>query len=319
MAIPPRRQRKQKLPRWADVLIRGVIFFLTMAFGFFVSLGFATANYLAVIALCVLAFFFMLGFNIANIRDVLPGLSHPRMWVRLSSNILYVLAAMLILTVAAQKSDAHHPYLKLAEYKPPSENSRQQSNSPPTLEQAVRIEEAPVTPPADEITPPSSRPRQKKESEDNPEQQQPVQEERRAAGQLPKPEEAESLPVTQSHRQMTGKITRVMDANVLEVDRRDLLRLIGVSVPDAWQQQAAQFMQQLVLDRTATIEVCPERPYDQYGRLRAIVYVNNLNLNTALIEQGYSAVQYVQPCHIDLNTWRHFETKAREKRRGIWQ
>ena len=58
---------------------------------------------------------------------------------------------------------------------------------------------------------------------------------------------------------------------------------------------------------------------DRYGRTIAIVYKDKACLNEELIKGGYAWI-YWEYCEQDIcKDWYELETKAREKKLGLWQ
>ena len=59
---------------------------------------------------------------------------------------------------------------------------------------------------------------------------------------------------------------------------------------------------------------CEGRNKDRYGRLIAICYVNNINLNSTMVEDGWAiAYRYYS------NDYIAEEERAKQNKRGIWQ
>jgi endonuclease YncB( thermonuclease family) len=115
--------------------------------------------------------------------------------------------------------------------------------------------------------------------------------------------------------------TKVIDGDTLEAGGRRI-RLIGISAPEQgedYYQASADFLKGLVLNQKIRLEVCPVRPEDSYGRLRAVVYLREVNVNLKMLENGWATLLRVFPCHEDVSEWQKYEDKAREERKGVFQ
>ena len=87
----------------------------------------------------------------------------------------------------------------------------------------------------------------------------------------------------------SGEVVGVTDGDTVRVmrDRTPVrVRLDGIDAPETRQpffQRAKQLTSSFVFGQVARVEV---RDIDQYGRLVARVYVDELDLSLALVEQG---------------------------------
>lgn len=115
------------------------------------------------------------------------------------------------------------------------------------------------------------------------------------------------------------KVVAVRNGQILVLANQQEVRLIGVDVPEEYQADAERVLTAAMVGRYVALEICPVRPYDQYGRLRAVVYANGRNLNTALIALGYSKVQVKADCHVHYTDWLVYERAAASQKRGLWR
>ncbi|GEM_PF-3452131 len=143
-------------------------------------------------------------------------------------------------------------------------------------------------------------------------------------------------------------VTKVIDGATLEVDGKETIRLIGVSVPDPnsenpakkkWGQQILQLTKQLVGNRQVWLEYGSEKKTDEQGKTWAYVFFNmklkevsrimddaympfwgtggNFMLNRMLVEFGYAYVS--SPFSFKYrSTFTGLEKDARRRDLGMW-
>lgn len=120
--------------------------------------------------------------------------------------------------------------------------------------------------------------------------------------------------------QITGKVVRVADGDTLTVrtatGEQTKIRLFGIDAPErsqAFGRKSQQSLADLVAGRDITIAIEDE---DQYGRLVGVIYRDDTNVNTAMLEQGMA---WVYRRYNDDPEWIELETRARDERRGLWR
>ena len=117
----------------------------------------------------------------------------------------------------------------------------------------------------------------------------------------------------------SGEVVSVTDGDTVRVmrDRTPVrVRLDGIDAPETRQpffQRAKQFTSSFVFGKVARVEV---RDVDQYGRLVARVYVDELDLSLALVEQGL-AWHFTR--YSDDQTLAEAERDARAAGLGLWR
>ncbi len=51
------------------------------------------------------------------------------------------------------------------------------------------------------------------------------------------------------------------------------------------------------------MDIDDAKHYDKYGRVLAVVYVNGININAALLKGGYAEVMYIPPSQFNPYSW----------------
>ena len=97
-------------------------------------------------------------------------------------------------------------------------------------------------------------------------------------------------------------VTYVYDGDsVLLADGRQV-RFISIDAPELdtpFFQEATEFNKRLVQMKSVRLEVCPKRPFDQYGRTLAHVYVDNTSVEDAILSAGLAEVFSDRDCVAD--------------------
>ena len=122
-----------------------------------------------------------------------------------------------------------------------------------------------------------------------------------------------------SHAQLEGKVVSVIDGDtfiLLNAYKQQVrIRLYGIDCPERAQdfgQAAKKYAGDLVFNKVVKVT---DKGLDRYGRTLGIVYLDTLNINEKLIQEGY-AWHYV---YYDKNpAWDADEANARERKKGLW-
>ena len=120
----------------------------------------------------------------------------------------------------------------------------------------------------------------------------------------------------------TGKVVGVADGDTIKVRTAggDIkIRLYGIDTPEkkqAFGNKAKKLTNALVRGRRVTVKGIDR---DRYGRLVAMVWVDDVLLNEALIRNGYAWV-YRKYCKAAFcSTWIRYEQEAKRAKRGMWR
>ena len=97
----------------------------------------------------------------------------------------------------------------------------------------------------------------------------------------------------QSSLTTTGTVTRIIDADNLELDNKLSVRLYAVSCPEKGERfsdETIAYLKSTALNQKVTLHYQPNYTKDSYGRTLAYVFINGQHLNEQLIRQGFCTV-----------------------------
>ena len=101
---------------------------------------------------------------------------------------------------------------------------------------------------------------------------------------------------TQKQSQLTthGIVTRIIDADTLELDNKQSIRLYAVSCPEKGQKlsdETVAYLKSTALNQPVTLDYQLNYTKDSYGRTLAFVFINDTHLNEQLIQAQNQAKQ----------------------------
>src|SRR3989338_9485501 len=97
----------------------------------------------------------------------------------------------------------------------------------------------------------------------------------------------------QSQLTTQGTVTRIIDADNIELDNKLSVRLYAVSCPEKGEKfsdETIAYLKLTVLNQPVTLDYQPIYTKDSYGRTLAYVFINGQHLNEQLIRQGFCEV-----------------------------
>lgn len=115
-----------------------------------------------------------------------------------------------------------------------------------------------------------------------------------------------SNPPFNAHYEASGFCPYVVDGDTIDVNGVGRIRLVGVNTPERGQpgyQEAKDFVKNLCLYKTVYLDMDNEKHYDKYGRVLAVVYAGNTNVNAELLKRGYAEVMYIPPSEFNPYSW----------------
>jgi micrococcal nuclease len=104
----------------------------------------------------------------------------------------------------------------------------------------------------------------------------------------------------------SGYCPYVVDGDTIDVDGVGRIRFVGVNTPERGQpgyQEAKDFVKTLCLGKTVGIDIDNAKHYDKYGRVLAVVYAGNINVNAELLKKRYAEVMYIPPSEFNPYSW----------------
>jgi endonuclease YncB( thermonuclease family) len=295
MDFPSRRSRKQTNSRWTICSLL-LAFIIPLCLGFIVYVAIFTGNYMGLAASSVLILFLLIGLNVGNIRRFMPGLTSEKKEIKYSAIFLYTCLGFMSLTIASHLPNAN----KLLPFESSEIDIPQQK---PVASQDEKIS---VTFTTDN----QSNDRISRENDEEMNILPSAQQEHKSE---------QTAPVTKMDPASNSMVvTKIIDAQLIQINNQQLVRLIGIQVPDSMQKEATALISELLKNKQVSLSICTERPKDDQDRTRAVVIVDGINVNQTLIENGYSPLVVTSPCSIDLTSWQNIENKAKKGKRGIW-
>ena len=87
----------------------------------------------------------------------------------------------------------------------------------------------------------------------------------------------------------TGIVGRVIDGDTFVIGNESV-RLLGVNTPEKgeyYYSEARKYLENLVLNKSVELKFGKEK-YDRYNRKLAYTYLNEMNINLQLVENGYA-------------------------------
>jgi len=103
-----------------------------------------------------------------------------------------------------------------------------------------------------------------------------------------------------------GYCDYVVDGDTIDVEGVGRIRLVGVNTPERGEsgyQEAKDFVSKKCLGKTIYLDIDDKKNYDKYGRVLAVVYVDNLNINQQLLKLHYAEVLYIPPSEFNPYSW----------------
>jgi len=94
----------------------------------------------------------------------------------------------------------------------------------------------------------------------------------------------------QSQLLTQGTVTRIIDADTVELNNKISVRLNGVSCPEKgekFSQEAIDYLTQAALNQKAILDYQPKYATDAWNRTVAFVFIYDTHLNEQLIRNGY--------------------------------
>ena len=126
------------------------------------------------------------------------------------------------------------------------------------------------------------------------------------------------------------EVVRVVDGDTIIIDyngTEERVRLIGVDTPESvhpdkeknteFGTTASNFSKELLTDKYVKIELDVQER-DQYGRILAYVYLDDVMVNKTLLQEGYAKVATYPPNVKYVDDFTSIQEEARNNKKGLW-
>ena len=100
------------------------------------------------------------------------------------------------------------------------------------------------------------------------------------------------------HYENAGKCVEVIDGNTIQVYGVGKVQLAQVKTPkntDPGFSDSKKFVEDKCLGKTVYLDIDDKQPKDKYGRILAIIYTDNEDINNELIENKLAEISYFEP------------------------
>lgn len=126
-------------------------------------------------------------------------------------------------------------------------------------------------------------------------------------------------PAADSSAEIRGRVVRIADGDSFTIlvgnNRQQRIRLYGVDSPENGQpysKRAKQALGEMISEKDLVIR---EKNKDRYGRIVALVYADGININEAMLKQGWA---WHFKRYDSNRNWDRLEKKARQAGIGLW-
>lgn len=117
----------------------------------------------------------------------------------------------------------------------------------------------------------------------------------------------------------TAKITRVIDGDTIETSTGMKIRLAGIDAPEypkgCLSLESRNRLEQFVRDRSITFD---QIATDHFGRQVSYVYDGNLDINKAMLSEGYAMIDPDTKEDAKTLTFEQAGREAKDAKRNIW-
>ncbi|MBF4474618.1 thermonuclease family protein [Methanobacterium formicicum] len=106
--------------------------------------------------------------------------------------------------------------------------------------------------------------------------------------------------------EVSGNCYKVVDGDTIDVEGVGRVRFVGVNTPERGEpgyQEAKDYVKTMCLGKTVGLDIDNAKNKDKYSRTLAVVYVDGVNLNQALLKKGYAEVMYIPPSEFNPYKW----------------
>mgnify|MGYP001562244210 CR=1 FL=1 len=128
----------------------------------------------------------------------------------------------------------------------------------------------------------------------------------------------------QSQLLTSGTVTRIIDADTVELNGKISVRLNGISCPEKgekFSKEAIDYLTQTALNQKAVLDYQPNYATDAWNRTVAFVFINDTHLNEQLISHGYcTATVYKKRAKLKYqDEFFQAQDEAKQEKLGRWE
>ncbi|MBP9813651.1 thermonuclease family protein [Candidatus Woesebacteria bacterium] len=149
----------------------------------------------------------------------------------------------------------------------------------------------------------------------------------------PTPMDVSSRIVTSSEatNSATARVVKVVDGDTISVllnGKKETVRLIGIDTPEVvdprrlvqcFGKEASEKTKQLLTDKQVTlVDDQSQGNRDKYNRLLRYVFLDDVNINQQLLEEGYAHEYTYRLPYTYQPEFTDAERRARENKKGLW-
>lgn len=102
--------------------------------------------------------------------------------------------------------------------------------------------------------------------------------------------------------EVEGICSNVVDGDTIDIDGIGRIRLVGIDTPERGEDgyyEATEYVKDKCLGKKVYLDIDDAENRDKYGRILAIVYVDDLNINQQLLKLDYAKVLYIPPSEFE--------------------
>lgn len=119
-----------------------------------------------------------------------------------------------------------------------------------------------------------------------------------------------------------AKVKRVIDGDTLELEKGQIVRLVGVNASnngEPYEEQATEYSKKLIEGKKVKLEYDAYKS-DRFGRILAYIIIDNKNLSVELVKKGLAKVVIYEKRKplIYQDELLKAEKEAKSKKLGIW-
>lgn len=123
---------------------------------------------------------------------------------------------------------------------------------------------------------------------------------------------------TDSEKRLVGKVIKVADGDTMTLmdnnGKKRKVRLNGIDCPEIGQDygdRAKEYVEKLIINKYVNVDIIG---IDQYDRILGVVYIDDVNINEALLENGFA---WVYKYNKD-ERYNYLAEQAKAKKLNLW-